>query len=58
MSLSRAPGADQGRWSRTFQIHDDNKLSDKSKLKIKLMNIYTQLNRLIEIQYDILNVMR
>ena len=35
-----------------------NELSDKSKLKNLLMNIYIQLNRLIEIQYDILNVMR
>ena len=35
-----------------------NKLSDKSKLKNLLMNIHTQLNRLIEVQYDILNVMR
>ena len=35
-----------------------NELSDKSKLKNFLMSIYIQLNRLIEIQYDILNVMR
>ena len=35
-----------------------NELSNKSKLKNLLMNIHTQLNRLIEIQYDILNVMR
>ena len=35
-----------------------NELLDKSKLKIFLMNIHTQLNRLIEIQYGILNVMR
>ena len=35
-----------------------NELSDKSKLKNFLMNIHIQLNRLIEIQYDILNVMR
>ena len=41
---------------RTWQIH--NKLSNKSKLKNLLINIHTQLNRLIEIQYDILNVMR
>ena len=41
---------------RACQIR--NELSDKSKLKIFLMNIYIQLNRLIEVQYDILNVMR
>ena len=41
---------------RAWQIR--NKLSNKSKLKNLLMNIHTQLNRLIEIQYDILNVMR
>ena len=35
-----------------------NELSNKSKLKNFLINIYIQLNRLIEIQYDILNVMR
>ena len=35
-----------------------NELSDKSKLKNFLMNIHIQLNRLIEIQYNILNVMR
>ena len=35
-----------------------NELSDKSKLKNFLMNIHIQLNRLIEVQYDILNVMR
>ena len=35
-----------------------NELSNKSKLKSFLMNIHIQLNRLIEIQYDILNVMR
>ena len=35
-----------------------NALSNKSKLKNFLMNIYIQLNRLIEIQYDILNIMR
>ena len=35
-----------------------NELSNKSKLKNLLMNIHTQLNRLIEVQYDILNVMR
>ena len=40
---------------RTWQIR--NELSDKPKLKI-FLNIYIQLNRLIEIQYDILNVMR
>ena len=41
---------------RTWQIR--NELSDKSKLKNFLINIHIQLNRLIEIQYDILNVMR
>ena len=41
---------------RTWQTH--NELSDKSKLKNFLISIHTQLNRLIEIQYDILNVMR
>ena len=41
---------------RAWQIY--NELSDKSKLKNLLMNIHTQLNCLIEIQYDILNVMR
>ena len=41
---------------RTWQIR--NELSNKSKLKNFLMNIHTQLNRLIEIQYDILNVIR
>ena len=35
-----------------------NELSDKPKLKNFLMNIHIQLNRLIEIQYNILNVMR
>ena len=40
---------------RTWQTR--NKLSNKPKLKNFLMNIYIQLNRLIEIQYDILNVM-
>ena len=35
-----------------------NALSDKSKLKNFLMNIHIQLNRLIEIQYNILNIMR
>ena len=35
-----------------------NELSNKSKLKIFLINIHIQLNRLIEIQYDILNVIR
>ena len=35
-----------------------NELSDKPKLKNFLMNIHIQLNRLIEVQYDILNVMR
>ena len=40
---------------RTWQIR--NELSNKSKLKDFLMNIHIQLNRLIEIQYDILNVM-
>ena len=39
-----------------WQIH--NELSDKPKLKNFLINIHIQLNRLIEIQYDILNVMR
>ena len=33
---------------RAWQTH--NELSDKSKLKIFLMSIHTQLNRLIEIQ--------
>ena len=41
---------------RAWQIR--NELLDKSKLKNLLMNIYIQLNRLIEVQYDILNVMR
>ena len=41
---------------RAWQTY--NKLSDKPKLKNFLMNIHIQLNRLIEIQYDILNVMR
>ena len=41
---------------RTWQTR--NELSDKSKLKNFLMSIHIQLNRLIEIQYDILNVMR
>ena len=41
---------------RAWQTH--NELSNKSKLKNFLMNIHIQLNRLIEIQYDILNVMR
>ena len=41
---------------RAWQIH--NELPDKPKLKNFLMNIHIQLNRLIEIQYDILNVMR
>ena len=41
---------------RTWQTR--NELSDKSKLKKFLMNIHIQLNRLIEVQYDILNVMR
>ena len=40
---------------RTWQTH--NELSNKSKLKNFLINIHIQLNRLIEIQYDILNVM-
>ena len=35
-----------------------NALSNKSKLKNFLINIYIQLNRLIEIQYDILNIIR
>ena len=34
-----------------------NELLNKSKLKNFLINIHTQLNRLIEIQYDILNMM-
>ena len=41
---------------RAWQIC--NELSNKSKLKNLLMSIHIQLNRLIEIQYDILNVMR
>ena len=41
---------------RAWQTH--NELSDKPKLKNFLINIHTQLNRLIEIQYDILNVIR
>ena len=41
---------------RAWQTH--NELSDKSKLKNFLMSIHIQLNRLIEVQYDILNVMR
>ena len=41
---------------RTWQTR--NELLDKSKLKNFLISIHTQLNRLIEIQYDILNVMR
>ena len=41
---------------RTWQTY--NELLNKSKLKNLLMNIYIQLNCLIEIQYDILNVMR
>ena len=35
-----------------------NALSNKSKLKNFLINIHTQLNCLIEIQYNILNIMR
>ena len=35
-----------------------NELSDKPKLKNFLMSIHTQLNRLVEIQYGILDVMR
>ena len=35
-----------------------NALSDKPKLKNFLINIHIQLNRLIEIQYNILNIMR
>ena len=35
-----------------------NTLPNKPKLKNFLMNIHIQLNRLIEIQYDILNIMR
>ena len=41
---------------RAWQIR--NELSDKPKLKNFLISIHTQLNRLIEIQYNILNVMR
>ena len=41
---------------RTWQTR--NELSNKPKLKNFLMSIHTQLNRLIEIQYNILNVMR
>ena len=41
---------------RAWQIR--NELLNKSKLKNFLMSIHIQLNRLIEIQYDILNVMR
>ena len=41
---------------RAWQIC--NELSDKPKLKNFLINIHTQLNRLIEVQYDILNMMR
>ena len=35
-----------------------NALSNKLKLKIFLINIYIQLNRLIEIEYNILNIIR
>ena len=41
---------------RAWQTH--NELPNKSKLKNLLMSIHTQLNRLIEIQYNILNMMR
>ena len=40
---------------RAWQTY--NELSDKPKLKIFLINIHTQLNRLIEVQYNILNMM-
>ena len=41
---------------RTWQIH--NELSNKLKLKNFLINIHIQLNCLIEVQYNILNMMR